>query len=205
MELGEKLQALRKGRGLTQEELAQALFVSRTAVSKWESGRGYPSIESLKDISVFFSVSIDELLSGEKLISIAEKENKSNVRGICDFLFGISDLLFTLPMFLPLYPNAADGFVYSVSLMNYAQGSEFNKFVYWILFAALTVTGIVKLILTKTQAEKKKNFLTALSVVLNVIAVLFLTLAREAYAAAVAFLIMVVKGTVISKYKYRTR
>ncbi|MBQ5592737.1 MAG: helix-turn-helix transcriptional regulator [Clostridia bacterium] len=205
MELGEKLQALRKGRGLTQEELAQALFVSRTAVSKWESGRGYPSIESLKDISVFFSVSIDELLSGEKLISIAEKENKSNVRGICDFLFGISDLLFTLPMFLPLYPNAADGFVYSVSLMNYAQGSEFNKFVYWILFAALTVTGIVKLILTKTQAEKKGNFLTALSVVLNVIAVLFLTLAREAYAAAVAFLIMVVKGTVISKYKYRTR
>jgi hypothetical protein len=108
-------------------------------------------------------------------------------------------------MFLPLYPNAADGFVYSVSLMNYAQGSEFNKFVYWILFAALTVTGIVKLILTKTQAEKKKNFLTALSVVLNVIAVLFLSLAREAYAAAVAFLIMVVKGTVISKYKYRTR
>ncbi len=205
MELGEKLQALRKGRGLTQEELAQALFVSRTAVSKWESGRGYPSIESLKDISVFFSVSIDELLSGEKLISIAEKENKSNVRGICDFLFGISDLLFTLPMFLPLYPNAADGFVYSVSLMNYAQGSEFNKFVYWILFAALTVTGIVKLILTKTQAEKKENFLTALSVVLNVIAVLFLSLAREAYAAAVAFLIMVVKGTVISKYKYRTR
>lgn len=205
MELGEKLQALRKGRGLTQEELAQALFVSRTAVSKWESGRGYPSIESLKDISVFFSVSIDELLSGEKLISIAEKENKSNVRGICDFLFGISDLLFTLPMFLPLYPNAADGFVYSVSLMNYAQGSEFNKFVYWILFAALTVTGIVKLILTKTQAEKKGNFLTALSVVLNVIAVLFLSLAREAYAAAVAFLIMVVKGTVISKYKYRTR
>lgn len=205
MELGEKLQALRKGRGLTQEELAQALFVSRTAVSKWESGRGYPSIESLKDISVFFSVSIDELLSGEKLISIAEKENKSNVRGICDFLFGISDLLFTLPMFLPLYPNAADGFVYSVSLMNYAQGSEFNKFVYWILFATLTVTGIVKLILTKTQAEKKKNFLTALSVVLNVITVLFLSLAREAYAAAVAFLIMVVKGTVISKYKYRTR
>ena len=54
MEFSEKLQELRKNRGLTQEELAEALFVSRTAVSKWESGRGYPSIESLKEISKFF-------------------------------------------------------------------------------------------------------------------------------------------------------
>ena len=51
MEFNEKLQELRKQRGLTQEELAEFLFVSRTAVSKWESGRGYPSIDSLKEIS----------------------------------------------------------------------------------------------------------------------------------------------------------
>ena len=48
MELSEKLQELRKEKGLTQEELAEALFVSRTAISKWESGRGVPNIESLK-------------------------------------------------------------------------------------------------------------------------------------------------------------
>ena len=58
MELSEKLQELRKEKGLTQEELAEALFVSRTAISKWESGRGVPNIESLKAISKFFSVSI---------------------------------------------------------------------------------------------------------------------------------------------------
>ena len=50
-----------------QEELAEALYVSRTAVSKWESGRGYPSIDSLKEISRYFSVTIDDLLSGEQL------------------------------------------------------------------------------------------------------------------------------------------
>ena len=53
MELSEKLQELRKEKGLTQEELAEALFVSRTAISKWESGRGVPNIESLKAISKF--------------------------------------------------------------------------------------------------------------------------------------------------------
>ena len=56
MEVSEKLQELRKEKGLTQEELAEALFVSRTAISKWESGRGVPNIESLKAISKFFSV-----------------------------------------------------------------------------------------------------------------------------------------------------
>lgn len=66
MEFGEKLQELRKNKDMTQEELAEALYVSRTAISKWESGRGYPSIDSLKEISRFFSVSIDELLSAEK-------------------------------------------------------------------------------------------------------------------------------------------
>ena len=63
MEFGEKLQILRKEKQITQEELADSIFVSRTAVSKWESCRGYPSIESLKNIADFFSVSVDELLS----------------------------------------------------------------------------------------------------------------------------------------------
>ena len=66
MEFNEKLQELRKSRGLTQEELAEALFVSRTAISKWESGRGYPNLDSLKEISKYFSITIDELLSGDK-------------------------------------------------------------------------------------------------------------------------------------------
>ena len=90
MEFYEKLQELRKNRGLTQEELAEALHVSRTAVSKWESNRGYPSIDSLKEISMYFSVTIDELLSGEKIISIAERENKGKIRSMCNLLFGIT-------------------------------------------------------------------------------------------------------------------
>jgi transcriptional regulator with XRE-family HTH domain len=68
MEFHEKLQYLRKQNQWTQEQLAEKLYVSRTAVSKWESGKGYPNIESLKAISKIFAISIDELLSGEELI-----------------------------------------------------------------------------------------------------------------------------------------
>ena len=77
MEFNEKLQELRKSKGLTQEELAESLFVSRTAVSKWESGRGYPSIDSLKEISRYFSVTIDELICPEEILSAAEEEKQA--------------------------------------------------------------------------------------------------------------------------------
>ena len=98
MEFYEKLKELRKSRGMTQEELAEALYVSRTAISKWESGRGYPSIDSLKEIAGFFSVTIDELLTGERLLAIAEKENKTNIQRMCGMLLGVVDLLsFLLP------------------------------------------------------------------------------------------------------------
>ena len=103
MEFHEKLQQLRKQRGLTQEALAEALLVSRTAISKWESGRGCPSIDSLKALSGFFSVSIDDLLSGEELLTIAQEDTQekrkhlpqSGVRasGLQYFPFPVSSLL----------------------------------------------------------------------------------------------------------------
>ena len=91
MEFNEKLRELRKQKNLTQEELAEILYVSRTAISKWESGRGYPSIDSLKTISKFFSLSIDELLSGEELITIAEKDNQQKMQRFRDLVFGLFD------------------------------------------------------------------------------------------------------------------
>ena len=79
MEFNEKLLTLRKQKGLTQDELAEILFVSRTAISKWESGRGLPNLESLKAISSFFKISIDDLLSGNELIIIAEQDKSKKL------------------------------------------------------------------------------------------------------------------------------
>ena len=200
MEFNEKLQELRKNKGLTQEELAEILYVSRTAISKWESGRGYPNIESLKEISKFFDVSIDDLLSGEKLLSIAEKENKSNIRNICDFLFGIVDLFSFILVVLPLYPNTIDGFIYSVSLLNYTETSSTKLIVYWVMFISLFVVGVIKVILTKTKGGKGNKILMELSFALNILIVLFLSLTREVYAVIVAFLLLLAKGGMLLKY-----
>ena len=199
MEFSEKLQELRKSRNLTQEELAEALFVSRTAVSKWESGRGYPNIDSLKEISRYFSVTIDDLLSGEKLLSLAQRENRSNIRSLCDLLFGSVDLLAFLLIMLPLYPKTVDGFVYAVSLIAYAETSAVNRYIYWVLFLALVLTGLLELLLQRKASEKQKP-LKVCSMILGIGTVLLLALAGETYAVAVAFLLLIIKGMLLLKY-----
>ena len=199
MEFNEKLQALRKSKGITQEELAEELFVSRTAVSKWESGRGYPNIESLKEISRFFSVSIDNLLSADKVVLIAEKENKENIRRFCNLMAGITDLFSIALIVLPLYPYETEGFIYAVNLIRYTQISSWNLKVYWVLYIALLVLGIIKLILMKVKSEKPKEIVTGISVILNILMVIYLVLAGEVYAAVAVFLLLIAKAAILLK------
>ena len=201
MEFGEKLQELRKKKDMTQEELAEALYVSRTAISKWESGRGYPSIDSLKEISRFFSVSIDELLSAEKMVSIAEKENKENIQYICNMLLGTVDLMALALIILPIFPSLRDGFYYAVSLPYYTQTSDFNLACYWGLIVSLILMGVAKLIMTRLRLKRGQKTVTTLSLVIGIIAVLFFAMAREAYGAVILFLLVVAKWMLIYKMR----
>lgn len=137
MEFNEKLQQLRAQKNLTQEQLAEQLYVSRTAISKWESGKGYPNIESLKCISKIFSVSIDELLSGEKLISIAQTENRSNIKKIYGYISGMLDVLAIAFIVLPIYGEPQGNHAYHVNLSvkySYAKYRYWNTLGYFFIY-----------------------------------------------------------------------
>ena len=201
MEFHEKLQELRKQRGLTQEELAEALYVSRTAISKWESGRGYPNIDSLKEISNFFSVSIDDLLSSEKMLFIAEKEHKTNLQSMFDLLCGIVDICSFLLIVLPLYPKTAGEYIYSVNLIEYTQNNVIIRMIFWLLFVAVIAVGVIKNLLVQLKVAKGQKALTFLSMGLSIFIVVFLALTREVYAVVVAFLLLVIKGLLLVRYR----
>ena len=203
MEFNEKLQELRKARGLTQEELAEALFVSRTAISKWESGRGYPSIDSLKQIANYFSISIDELLSGERLITIAENENRTNLKNMGNMLFGVVDIFSFIMIILPLYPNKIDDYIYSVNLFNYTQTAVFNLVIMWSFYLALILIGISKILLTQLNIEKGQKVITNISLVLGILAVLYLAMTRDAYAITVVFVLLIIKVMLLIKVNER--
>ena len=74
MLFNEKLKMLRKENNYTQEELSEKLNVSRQAITKWESGEGIPDIENLKQISILFNTTIDELVTEDKTITMEERK-----------------------------------------------------------------------------------------------------------------------------------
>jgi len=79
MELKDRLRELRTNAKLTQEDLANRIFVSRTLVSKWESGDRYPSKENLARLAVLFQIPQDELIGGQKE---KKKYSKYNILSI---------------------------------------------------------------------------------------------------------------------------
>ena len=144
-------------------------------------------------------MTIDELLSSEKLLSIVEKENKANIQNMCDWLFGLLDIFAIVLIVLPLYPNVQAGFVYSVNLFAYTQITPLNRSLYWIMIVLLVVVGIIKLILTKIDMQKYNKIATRVSMSISIFSVLLFSMARESYAVAIVFLLLVMKGILYLK------
>lgn len=194
MEFNEKLQELRKQRGMTQEELAACLYVSRTAISKWESGRGYPNIDSLKAIAKFFSVTVDELLSTDEVLSIAEEDGKEKETRVRDLVSGLLDLCSAMLLFLPFFAERTDGFVQSVSLIALGGVKFYLKITYLIVVIAMTLMGVVRLALQNCQAMVWLKSKVPLSLSLGAVLVLLFMISAQPYAAVFAFVLLAVKA-----------
>ena len=199
MEFGEKIQKLRTQNKWTQEQLAQKLYVSRTAVSKWESGKGYPNIDSLKDIAKLFNKTIDELLSGEEIIDIAQKENTTNIKKTNNLIYGLLDAISILFIFLPLYAQKAENFVYSVSLISTNDINNIIKIAYIIIFTILSTIGITELILNVIENKNIQKKVNVISLMIQTISILFFAMTRQTYLTAIIFIILIIKIVVIIK------
>ena len=201
MEFNEKLQELRKHKGWTQEELAERLYVSRTAVSKWESGRGYPNIESLKAIAKEFSVSIDELLSGDELLTIAQEDKKQNTNRIRDLVFGLLDISTVLFFFLPLFGQKAGDVVQEVSLWNLTEISLYLRVIYFALTIGIVLWGIATLVLKNCNKHVWVKCKCAVSLVLGVIGAILFIVSMHPYSAVFLFVFLLIKCLLLLKWR----
>ena len=192
MEFNEKLQELRKNRGLTQEELAEALFVSRTAISKWESGRGYPSIDSLKEISRYFSVTIDELICPEEILFAAEEEKQAFAGRTLAFICNTLDFLTALLLFLPVFGNG-EASPAAVSLFRLNGVQAWVRIIFLTVIGLSALNGLCGLILIRFDRPVWNKHRLVTGMALSVLAVAIFIAARQPYAGILCFALLVMK------------
>lgn len=201
MELNEKIQELRKQKGLTQEELAQILHVSRAAISKWESGRGYPNIDSLKTIAKYFSVTVDELLSSEELLTLAEADTRQREIRFCDLLFGLLDICVTSFLFLPFFGQTENGLVKAVSLLQLTEGARYLRLAYYLFVIGSVGFGIVTLALQTCQKICWVQNKGKISILFSMAGTLLMMISSQPYAAIFLFIFCVIKVLFLIKRK----
>ena len=193
MEFSEKLQELRKSRSLTQEELAEALYVSRTAVSKWESGRGYPSIDSLKEISRFFSVKIDDLICADEIITAAENDKKVLTGRYLSLICSALDVLMAVLLFIPAFGNGTDPAatvpLYAVTGVNHR-----IKVVFMIIIGVMVLNGICGMILSRFDKPVWNKHRLVTGMALSIIGAVVFIVTRQPYAGIICFALLVIKG-----------
>ena len=200
MEFNEKLQKLRTGEKLTQEELAEKLYVSRTAISKWESGRGYPSIDSLKAIAQYFHITIDELIGGEEMITLAEKNieasNKKHLYLIC----GMLDCLTLLLLFLPVFGEGTAP-VSSVAVTAMTAVSSWLKTTFIALIGITVLIGFTAVSVSSLDKPVWSRGLWTAGVILSILGSMLFILSRQPYAGIFYLCILVTKGFLMQKSK----
>ncbi len=146
MELSEKILALRKGSGLTQEQLAEKIDVSRQAVSKWESGQAVPEPDKIVALSIAFDVTTDYLLKSSEIDDLSVKtemlerqqqqmllrEEKNKKTRIC--------ILYSIAMFFIFMA------VYFIGHYYFEFWNPSVIFAAFLIFAAITIFICVKVI-----------------------------------------------------------
>ncbi len=198
MEFNEKLQELRKSRSLTQEELAEALFVSRTAVSKWESGRGYPGIDSLKEISRFFSVSIDELICPEEILTAAESDKKAFLDRWIPLICGTLDLLPVILLIIPLFGNG-EGTPSAVSLTALDGISPWIRTVFLVITGLTVLNGLSGIVISQLDRPAWNRHRLVTGIILSIAGTAVFMITRQPYAGMIYLAILIMKGILIAR------
>lgn len=198
MDFGEKLKALRTERGLTQEQLAAKLYVSRTAVSKWETGGGSPNLDSLQAVARLFDVSVDDLLSADDLIVLARDERRSTARSSGMLSFGLLDVLAVVFAFIPLYGVDDGSLVRMANLADYGASVDFGAS-FAVMAAAvvsLMFVGAVEIVLAAAGSRRAARIVALVGFAVQALAVVLFASTMQPYATTLMFALLLAKVVV---------
>lgn len=218
-EFGEKLKILRTKKNMTQEHLAEKLFVSRVTVSKWESGRGLPNIDSLKLLAKTMDVSVDALLCGSEIVCVAEKQIFQTGENFQRFFIALTDILCVLLLVLPIYTDFSSATFRQAVIYNLHTVNAFTKAGHYFFDILIVLFGLTEIAIQNVQkiqsiqrgTEKKGFQIQAIfSVLITLAALVWNIITRQMYVGvflvfmlALKFFILISFFSTIIKYKNR--
>lgn len=175
MNLSKQIKKYRDRDGLSQEKLAEKIYVSRQTISNWETGRSYPDIHNLLLLSVLFNVSLDELVKGDvEAMKESIKNNEiTKISGIMSWIMIIFMALATLSIGPSLKFFGNKGYIipvifYAVSMiaaMKLEKIKKDNNIKTYAEIVAFMENGDVNS--ARAQRNKKKDFLHKALIVLG--------------------------------------
>jgi hypothetical protein len=150
-------------------------------------------------IAKFFSVTVDELLSTDEVLTIAAEDNKRKEKCFRDLIYGLLDLSMAMLFFMPFFAEKADGVIQSVSITALVGVQPYLKIAYLAAVIAMTVMGILTLALQDCQAMAWVKSKTTVSLILGALSVLLFIISSQSYAAVFAFVLLVIKALMLIK------
>ena len=146
MEISERLKAARQSAGMTQDQVAEKIMVSRVTVSHWENGKSLPDIVSLMSLSDLYSISLDELVKGDsKMTEKVRKDAKdanNNKR-----LIGVTAVLVIAVLLVYAVSRIAGG-----AFKDVCEGA-----IWWVLMAIGLAASMTYLGQTEPNEDRKKS------------------------------------------------
>ena len=148
----------------------------------------------------YFSVSIDDLLSSNEILSIAEENQKQTEKHFHNLTFGLLDLCMSLLFFLPLFAVNSDGTIYEASLLSLSGISMYLEIAYFLIIILTCIIGILTLAFPSRTVTVWAKVKDKISLLLGIVAVLLFISSRQPYAAIFAFSLLVVKTIILIKH-----
>ena len=153
-------------------------------------------MESLKQIANLFHITLDQLLSTEEAVVIAENENKDNMKRFASYIDGIINLSALLGLLLPLYKVEENGLFQSVPLY---QLSGWQRIVFWIAPVIMVICGIAQMVLAGSENTKMKTAANRVGTAAHIGATILLILCGHPYPAVLFFFLFAMKGILLLK------
>lgn len=179
----DKLKAYRKQKGITQEELAKAIFVSRSLIAKYETGVTYPNKENLEKLALFFEVKISDLIENSEItLEVANSKNiASKLNYICLMACSICSALISICVFIPFFQGSRysypvevgeipklEDFQASIFSGTYNYGNYIGLILFFVSFASCLIS-VVSLILKGKRYSPFLNLASYLAFFVDII------------------------------------